>query len=162
MPLEEIIHIATAVEETKRSRSHITTSSSLLQKNMSIASSSGSAAALTETRASGFCASCLAAYLEHDSSAAQVEVTKRGNILIIWMYRPIVLATMRKMKLSDDGMRLASLMLVFLFSKATGQSCQSYFRLLITVAAFLCQSLQLPRGRRYSKASIFMFVSSVC
>jgi len=75
-----------------------------------------------------------------------------------------VLATMRKMKLSDDGMRLASLMLVFLFSKATGQYCQSYFRLLIDiiVAAFLCQSLQLPGGRRYSKASIFMFVSSVC
>ena len=58
------------------------------------------------------------------------------------------------MKLSDGRMRLASLMLVFLFSKATGQYCQTYFRLLIIVAAFLWQSLQLPRGPRYIRRQV--------
>jgi len=53
------------------------------EKNMSIASLLGSAAAIID-RAEGFWASCLAVYLEHDASAAQVEVTKHGNIL--WTY----------------------------------------------------------------------------
>jgi len=53
------------------------------RKKTSIASLLGSAAALTEPRASGFYVSCLATCLEHDASAAQFEVTKRGNILII-------------------------------------------------------------------------------
>ena len=90
-------------------------------------------------RAESFCVCCLATCFEHDASAAQVEVTKRGNILtIIW--NCTVLAMMGEIKVSGGRVRLTSLMLIFLFSRATGQYCRTYFRLLTTD----CCDISLP------------------
>ena len=149
--LEEMIHITTAdaaAAEAWRNQMHEFVYhyvvAATAEKNMSIASLLGSAAAPTNV-------CCLATCFEHDASAAQVEVTKRGNILII-IWNCTVLVMMGKIKFSGGRVRWTSLMLIFLFSRATGQYCTTYFRLLATAVAFLCQSLHLPK---YSKAIIF-------
>jgi len=64
-----------------------------------------------------------------------------------------MLAMMGKVKLTDGRMCLASLILVFVFSRATGRYCMTYFRLLLIAATVLWRSLRLPR---YWKALLFM------
>ena len=69
-----------------------------------------------------------------------------------------MLAVMGKVKLTDGRMCLASLILVFVFSSATGRYCMTYFRLLLIAATVLWRSLRLPR---YSKTLGLLFMAAL-